>query len=213
MIPASIFDYLERNRARYAVLSHPVAYTAQEEAAATHVPGNEWAKSVVCLADDQPILAVLPAPLAVDLNRLRRTVEAHSLRLAKESEFAPLYQDCEPGAMPPFGPLYGQRVFVDKTLTADPEIVFSGGSHHDAIRMPYREFARLAQATVAEFARGPSTSARPRAAMVTDPVCGVRFEQQTARGRSTYNGETYYFCSLRCEMEFDDNPDAYAARA
>jgi Ala-tRNA(Pro) deacylase len=212
MIPSSIADYLERNHARYTVMPHPEAFTAQEEAAAAHVPGNEWAKAVVCFADDQPILAVLPASCAVDLDRLQHSVNAHSIRLAKEAEFARLYQDCEPGAMPPFGPLYGQRVFVDRRLTADPEVVFSGGSHHDAIRMPYREFERLAQPVVAEFASGPSTSSRVAATRAMDPVCGTTFEQHQAAGRSERRGETYYFCSQRCKMEFDDNPEAYIGR-
>jgi Ala-tRNA(Pro) deacylase len=164
MIPSSISDYLDRNQARYSVVSHPVAYTAQEEAAATHVPGGEWAKAVVCLADDQPILAVLPAPFVVDLHRLQRAVNAHSVRLAREPEFATLYKDCELGAIPPLGPLYGQRVFIDKKLTADSEITFSAGSHHDAIRMPYREFERLVQPAVAEFAAGPSAASSQRTA-------------------------------------------------
>src|SRR6266508_1435803 len=56
MIPHTITDYLERNLARYSVMPHPAAYTAQEEAAAAHVPGHAWAKAVVCVADDQLIL-------------------------------------------------------------------------------------------------------------------------------------------------------------
>lgn len=212
MIPSSVSDYLERHHARYSLLSHPTAYTAQQEAAAARVPGHEWAKTVVCFADDRPILAVLPAPFAVDLNRLQQTVHATSIRLAKESEFAPLYQDCEPGAMPPLGPLYGQPVFVDKRLTADPEVSFSAGSHHDAVRMPYREFERLVRPTVGDFALGPSVSSPPRTATVADPVCGANLEEDLAAGRSEHRGETYYFCSQRCKMEFDDNPYAYATK-
>jgi Ala-tRNA(Pro) deacylase len=210
MIPVTVSDYLTQRHARYSTMSHPVAYTAQEEAAAAHVPGIQWAKAVVCFADDQPILAVVPAPLAVDLNELRLAAAAHSIRLAKEPEFKRLYRDCEPGAIPPLGPLFGQRVFVDRSLTADPEVVFSAGSHHDAIRMPYAEFARVADATIAEFARQPSPASALRAITVTDPVCGVTFDRELARGHSVYEGETYYFCSMTCEMAFDDNPDGYA---
>jgi Ala-tRNA(Pro) deacylase len=210
MIPLTISDYLRRNRARYSVVAHDTAYTAQREAAAAHVPGIEWAKTVVCFADDQPILAVVPAPMAVNLDHLRDAAKAHSMRLAKESEFAGLYQDCEPGAMPPLGPLFGQRVFIDTRLTADPEVVFSGGSHHEAIRMPYAEFARVAGATVADFAQGPALSASTRVQMVTDPVCGVSLDREHAVRHSEYKGQSYYFCSLGCEMEFDDNPEAYA---
>jgi Ala-tRNA(Pro) deacylase len=212
MIPTVVSDYLERHHARYSLLSHPTAYTAQEEAAAAHVPGHEWAKTVVCVADGQPILAVVPAPCAVDLARLQRTAHAHSIRLARETEFGALYEGCELGAMPPFGPLYGQRVFVDARLTNDPEVSFTAGSHHDAIRMPYREFERLARPTVAEFASGPAAASTLRETMCVDPVCGASLDRDAAVGRSEHRGETYYFCSHGCKMEFDDNPYAYAPR-
>jgi Ala-tRNA(Pro) deacylase len=151
MVPASISRYLERHGVNFSVVEHSVAYTAQEEAAATHVPGREWAKTVVCIVDDQPTIAVLPADHLVDLDRFREACGARSVRLASEAEFRPLYSDCELGAMPPFGPLYKQPVVVDKSLTSDPEISFNGGSHREAIRMRYRDFEELVKPTVADF--------------------------------------------------------------
>jgi Ala-tRNA(Pro) deacylase len=150
-IPVAISAYLGRNRVHYTVIEHPVAYKAQEEAVLSHVPGSEWAKAVVCMADDRPILAVLSANSTVDLARLQRFVGAKSFRLATEAEMARLYEDCELGAMPPFGPLYGQGVLVEKTLTMDPEIVFNAGSHREAIRMDYADFEALVKPTVADF--------------------------------------------------------------
>jgi Ala-tRNA(Pro) deacylase len=210
-IPASVSEYLDRNHARYSLVPHRTAYTAQEEAAAAHVSGREWAKAVVCMADDRPILAVLPATYAVDLERLKRLVNARSLRLANEAEFSGLYRECEVGAVPPFGPLYEQPVFVDQSLTTTgAEIAFNAGSHRDAIRMPYGEFQRLVKPTVATFGIGPgAVTHRSTVAKVTDLVCGMDIEDQNAWGRSEYRGETYYFCSQRCKMEFDDNPQAY----
>lgn len=214
MIPASISNYLDRQQARYRLLSHPTAFTAQEEAAAAQIPGREWAKTVVCFADNEPVLAVLPAPNVLDLDRLQRTAHAQSVRLATEKEFAPLYQDCELGAMPPLGPLYGQRVFVDEQLTRDPEVAFSAGSHHDAIRMAYPEFERLVHPTVAEIALRPTTSpgSMTRQTRFTDPVCGDGVQLSTTVWKSDHEGQTYYFCSQSCKMEFDDNPRAYARR-
>ena len=213
MIPSSISDYLERQHASYSVTSHPDAYTAQEEAAAAHVSGYEWAKAVVCFADGQPILAVVPAPFAVDLSRLQYALQARTIRLGREAEFEGLYRDCETGAMPPLGSLYGQRVFVDKRLTEDSEVSFSAGSHHDAIRMAYREFERLAQPTVADFSSGPSPSSWPRTATLPiDPICGAALDERHLAARSDFRGEKYYFCSHRCKMEFDDNPYAYATK-
>jgi len=150
-IPTSIQKHLTDRGVSFEVITHRRAYTAQEEAAVTHVPGREWAKTVVCFADAEPILAVLPALYNVDTERLRRLVGAKACRMATEPELAPLYPECEPGAMPPLGALYGQRVFVDKTLAEDPAIVFNAGTHVDAIRMPYADFARLVQPVVGDF--------------------------------------------------------------
>jgi Ala-tRNA(Pro) deacylase len=87
----------------------------------------------------------------VDLDRFRDVCGARAVRLANEAEIRPLYSDCEVGAMPPFGPLYEQPVVVDKSLTADPEILFNAGSHREAIRMRYRDFEELVKPTVADF--------------------------------------------------------------
>ncbi len=152
-VPRVIEDFLKNSGCAYSVFSHAAAYTAQEETAAAHVPGREWAKTVVCFAGDEPILAVLPAVYAVDVERLRELAGARTLRLAHEEEFTALYPDSEVGAMPPLGPLYGQRVLVDTSLTQNPEIVFHAGTHADAVRMRYEDFERMVHPQTGQIAR------------------------------------------------------------
>jgi len=152
-VPSVVGQYLREHRASYAVIHHPRAYTAMREAAAAHIPGREWAKAVVCMADGQPTLAVVPADHIIDRARLRDLVGADQVRLATEAEIGLLYEGCELGAVPPLGPLYGQRVFVDASVAANDEIAFSAGSHRSAIRMRYHEFESLVHPTVGRFAR------------------------------------------------------------
>jgi Ala-tRNA(Pro) deacylase len=152
-IPPSIAEFLKGKP--YTALTHRVVFTAQEEAAATHVPGREWAKTVVCLVDGAPLLAVLPAHFSVDLERLRILTGGASARLATEAEIAGLYPGCETGAVPPLGPLYGQKVYVERTIAEDTEVVFHAGTHSDAVRMRYADFAGLTQPVVGEFGRPP----------------------------------------------------------
>lgn len=152
-IASVIRDYLNTEDVSYVAFTHPVAFTAQEEAARAHVPGWSWAKIVVCFADDEPIQAVLPAPMHVDLARLRVLAHASVLRLAREDELAVLYPGCEAGAEPPFGPMYRQRVFVDESLGENEEVVFNAGTHRDAIRMGYRDFVEMTNAVVGRFGR------------------------------------------------------------
>lgn len=152
-IASALREYLTSEDVSYVAFTHPVAFTAQEEAARAHVPGWAWAKIVVCFADDEAIQAVLPAPMNVDLGRLRALAHAAVLRLAREDEMAGLYPGCEPGAEPPFGPLFHQRVFVDERLAETEEVVFNGGTHRDAIRMGYRELVEMTNAIVGRFGR------------------------------------------------------------
>lgn len=148
----SVVRFLNDQHAPFTPVAHRPAFTAQEEAAAAHVPGRGWAKTVVCFADDEPVLAVLPAPLRLSFEKLQALTGAKTVRLASEKELAELYPDCEVGAMPPLGPLFNQRVFVDLRLTSEPDIVFDAGTHTDAIRMPYAAFRSVVRPTVGELA-------------------------------------------------------------
>jgi Ala-tRNA(Pro) deacylase len=154
-IPVPIRDFLGSHHVDFRVVTHPTAYTAQEEAAVTHVPGREWAKTVVCFVDEEPILAVLPAHYSIDFDRLRDFAGARHLRLASENEIVALYPGCGAGAMPPLGPLYNQRVFVDASLSEDEDVVFNAGTHVDAVRMRYETLVSLTGGVVASFAVKP----------------------------------------------------------
>jgi Ala-tRNA(Pro) deacylase len=76
MITASINEFLKSHRVPFTTMTHRTTFTAQEGAAVTHVPGREWAKTVTCIADGQPVLAVLPAHYSVDVERLRAGSDA-----------------------------------------------------------------------------------------------------------------------------------------
>ena len=150
-IAPSVHEFLTAEHVPFTTFTHKMAFTAQEEAAIAHVPGRTWAKTVVCFADDDPILVVVPATMGVDFNRVRLLTNAEHVRLAREREIVDLYPGCEVGAMPPLGPLFHQRVCVDRTLASQPEIVFNAGTHMDAIRMKYGDFDRLVHPTVGDL--------------------------------------------------------------
>jgi len=150
-VTASVQEFLRRANVAYSVLPHAPAYSAQGEAAVTHTPGRDWAKAVVCFADGEPIQAVVPADRMVDLDQLAMLAGAGTLRLAREDELTWLYPECERGAMPPLGPLYKQRVFVDQALAVEPRIVFDAGTHGDAIAMQFADFAAITKPIVGRF--------------------------------------------------------------
>lgn len=147
-------EFLEANGVRYEVRSHRPAFTAQEVAAAEHVPGREVAKVVMVRDGEEYLMAVIAAPLHVDLGRLAKAAGRAKLRLAAEVEFARLFPGCDPGGMPPFGNLYGIPVWVDESLTRDEEIVFNAGNHEQTVHMAYADFAQLVRPKIASFQMG-----------------------------------------------------------
>jgi Ala-tRNA(Pro) deacylase len=145
-------EFLEANKVPYTVRTHRPVFTAQELAATEHVPGREVAKVVIARAGADYLMAVLPAPYQVDLGRLGDAAAKREVRLATEGEFQGLFPECDPGAMPPFGNLYGMPVWVDSILTRDREIVFNAGNHEQTVHMAYADFARLVRPQIASFA-------------------------------------------------------------
>lgn len=152
-ISIKLKGFLDDNGIKYDLITHSMAYTAQELANKMHVSGMEIAKVVIVKIDGRFAMAVMPAPHHVDIDRLREAAGAQRVELATEKEFQDLFPDCEVGAMPPFGNLYGLPIYVARPLEDDEYIVFNAGSHTEAIRMGYADFIRLTNPVVADFTR------------------------------------------------------------
>ncbi len=147
-----IEEFLLARQARYRIIEHPVAVTAQEQAAATRTSGWSVAKVVVVKERDGFVMAVLPACCVIDLDRLKGLIGHGEVRLATVEEVRGVVPDCAPGAIPPFGDLYGLRAFVDRSLLRAREVTMPAGDHGSAIRMRAAEFRRIVGGTVGDFA-------------------------------------------------------------
>ena len=146
--------FLDDHHVRYDTIEHATAYTAQEAAAAAHLPGTEVAKTVMVKLDGRMAMAVLAAPDHLSIERMREATGADAVELASEPEFRRLFPECEAGAMPPFGNLWGLDVFVDQRLREDERIAFEAGAHDELLRMTYADFERLVEPVVARITTG-----------------------------------------------------------
>ncbi len=135
--------FLDENLVAYTVLEHPAAFTSQETAAAAHVRGRNFAKTVMATVGGELAMVVLPAHRKLYLERLRKVTGRWDVELATERQFKDAFPDCEVGAMPPFGQLYGMKVYADSELAAADSITFNAGTHDEAIQMAYLDFRRL----------------------------------------------------------------------
>jgi Ala-tRNA(Pro) deacylase len=150
-------QFLDENFVKYIVITHSKAYTSQGIAASAHISGNELAKTVMLKKDGELCMAVLPASKQVSLAAFAKLTSSGDVSLASECDFKDRFADCDVGAMPPFGNLYGLHVYVDSSLARDKEIAFNAGSHLELIKLAYSEFVRLVEPTIVDFAT-PSMS-------------------------------------------------------
>jgi Ala-tRNA(Pro) deacylase len=147
-----IRDFLQAHSVRFEVLLHPPSHSAAHLAGSVHVPGRFVAKSVLVRAGESYALAVLPATHRIDVDRLAEVLCLEKLRIATEAEVETIFADCEPGALPPFGRLYGLTTIVDASLSGGAEIVFVGNTRHEGVRMRFRDYERIETPLKARFA-------------------------------------------------------------
>ena len=147
----NVQDYLKQHAVAFEVIPHEQAFTAQEVAAAEHITGHKFAKTVILKGDGDTFMFVLPASRHVDLKKAGEMAGAE-VEMATEEEMKVAFPDCEIGAEPPFGTPYGIKTFVDKGLLEVDEIVFRAGTHDQTVKMSYADYARLEQPAVGSFA-------------------------------------------------------------
>jgi len=141
-IATTISNYLADHDIAYDVLTHPHTMTSSESAQASHVPGARLAKSVVLEDEDGYVMVVLPSDRHVDLGELHRLLN-RKLGLASEHELVGLFSDCEFGALPPLGHVYGIETLVDEAIAEQAEVWFEAGDHEQLIHVTHEDFVAL----------------------------------------------------------------------
>ncbi len=137
-------NFLNQRNARYLIVQHSPAYTAQEIAEASHIPGGVFAKTLLVCLDDEPALVALPAPRRLALDALARAVGVQRAELAAEADMRRLFPATEPGTVPPFGHLYGLRTLVSRDLASRGEIAFNAGSTTEVMVLRWPDYLQLA---------------------------------------------------------------------
>ena len=161
-ISSQLKSFLTKHKVKYKSVKHPTAYTAQEIAAAQHVPGKQLAKCVLVKSDKGLHLAVLPAIHRVAFDKLKKLLRAKKVSLASEADIKQTFPDVEVGAMSVFGNLYEVPVIVDKTLAESAEIVCNAGTHTETVKLRYRDFGRLAKPKVGAFGLHVAKTGKPK---------------------------------------------------
>ncbi|MBB71136.1 MAG: deacylase [Legionellales bacterium] len=143
---------LDEHNIKYVTISHSPAYTAQETAQSAHISGKALAKTVVVKIDGEMAMVVLPAANHVHFYDLQAELGVGNVELANEMEFREKFPDCDPGTMPPFGNLYGMKVYLTEDLSREDEMAFNAGSYSELIQIKVTDFIDLVQPTTIKVA-------------------------------------------------------------
>lgn len=141
-IAKTVEKYLQENGVRYTIAEHPHSISSTRTAEAAHVPPQQMAKAVVLWDRKGYVMAVLPGDRHVELHKLSDTL-GRQLQLLDESRLAPVFKDCELGAIPPIGPAYNMDTIVDDDLVGQEHIWFVGGDHDRLIGVSGGDFLHL----------------------------------------------------------------------
>jgi Ala-tRNA(Pro) deacylase len=138
--------FLREQAVAFEAVEHPRAVGAQSVAKVEHESGWRVAKPVMLRIGGDLAMAVVPAPVRLDLSKVKMGLGREDIALASETEYALSFPDCELGAEPIFGNLYGMRLYVDRALLNDPYVVFRDGTHQGTLRVSLTDYLRVTHA-------------------------------------------------------------------
>lgn len=142
---------LDEHGAAYEVLHHAAVFTSEEAARVRGTTLGSGAKALVCRADGRFVLFVLPGDRRLDGRQVRRALGWKRLRFATQDEVAALTA-LAPGAIPPFGQLFGLPTYCDDALADEPRINFNAGDHARSVALAFADYAAVERPTRGRYA-------------------------------------------------------------
>jgi Ala-tRNA(Pro) deacylase len=137
-------SYLLQQETSYQLTAHEHSDFSMDTAEKAHVPGDALAKGILVKEEKGYLLVVLPSDYHIELKTLR-TLLRQEVELASESEVGTLFNDCDPGAVPPIGAAYGIKTIWDPNTSLGKldDIYFEAGDHDHLIHVSGEQFHEL----------------------------------------------------------------------
>lgn len=136
----------------FTVREHAAARTSEEAARIRSTALASGAKAMLLVADGF-LLAVVAAHRKLDWKRLKLLLQRKSVRMATEAEVLQVTH-CWPGAVPPFGSLFGIPTYLDVSLREQGEdINFSAGLRTRSVCMKFSDYFSIENPVLGEFSK------------------------------------------------------------
>lgn len=153
-MPATVFERIERRLTEheipFTVMRHEPVFTSADAARVRGTTLGSGAKALVCKAEGDFVMLVLPADRSLSSKRLRANRGWKSLRFANREEVLQL-TGLAPGSIPPFGSLFELPTLCDPTLAEQATINFNAGDHAISISMGWNDYLRVEQPELVEL--------------------------------------------------------------
>lgn len=134
----------------HRITTHAPVYTSAEAAAVRGTSLSSGAKALVVKAGEGFVLFVMPADRKLDSKQVRKNLGFRELRFATREEVFVL-TGVQPGAIPPFGSLFGLKTYCDRALGNNEKINFNPGEHTATLEMGYEDYVRVEGPELAEI--------------------------------------------------------------
>ncbi|MFT5575990.1 MAG: Ala-tRNA(Pro) deacylase [Bermanella sp.] len=141
-IAPRIEAHLQKVGVNYTLIEHPHSATSIQSALLAQLSPTQVAKAVIVHDSDKYCMCVLPANRRLVLDWINQRMHGR-YRLASEVGVNVLFDDCEPGAIPALGQVYGMPVIWDDELNDVQDIYLESGDHEHLIHLNHGAFLEL----------------------------------------------------------------------
>ena len=147
-----IRDVLNREKIEYKVLEHRPVFTSKEAAEVRGTELKQGCKALVCRTEEGYIQAVVPGNKELDIEKLQKLTLYKKLELGNAKEIKQV-TGCNIGSVPPFGNLFGLKVYFDKLVLENDVVAFNAGQHTKSIKMKSKDLQKIVNPVVGEFSK------------------------------------------------------------
>jgi Ala-tRNA(Pro) deacylase len=147
-----VLDLLVARGVEHTLLTHPPVLTSEEASRVRGTPLEAGAKALVCHADDQIVLIVVPADARLDNRAFRQQAGVKNVRMIDPAQVQDLV-GAPVGAVPPFGSLFGLTTYADREVVERDLIAFNAGARDVSVTMRGSDYAALEAPILGHYAR------------------------------------------------------------
>ncbi|MBI2656356.1 hypothetical protein HYX03_01300, partial [Candidatus Woesearchaeota archaeon] len=149
---AKIRDILNKEKIEFEVLEHKPVYTSKEAAEVRGTELRQGTKALICKTEEGFIQACVSGAKELDIEKLQKLTLYKNIELANAKEVRQV-TGCNIGSVPPFGNLFGLKVYFDKSIVENDIVAFNAGQHTKSIKMKAKDLVRVVNPIVGEFSK------------------------------------------------------------